>query len=105
MQTKLLEIEYFFILFSLSFRKIINNKGIAKKETKKKKKNKRRTKNPYHKIQIKTSFSYESTKVRNERLCACICVHVYVNVYVKPEVGSNWLVKRQNMQTEISTRE
>lgn len=101
MQTKLLEIEYFFILFSLSFRKIINNKDIAKKETKKKKKNKRRTKNPYHKIQIVLI----STKVRNERLCACICVHVYVNVYVKPEVGSNWLVKRQNMQTEISTRE
>lgn len=102
MQTKLLEIEYFFIFFFFTFLPQNNQQQrYSKKGNKEEEEKKRRTKNPYHKIQIVLI----STKVRNERLCACICVHVYVNVYVKPEVGSNWLVKRQNMQTEISTRE
>lgn len=106
MQTKLLEIEYFFIFFFFTFlpqnnqQQRYSKKGNKEEEEKQKKNEKSIPQDSNQNIVL-----IRSTKVRNKRLCACICVHVYVNVYVKPEVGSNWLVKRQNMQTEISTRE
>lgn len=86
MQTKLLEIEYFFILFSLSFRKIINNKDIAKKETKKKKKKKEERK--IHTIRFK-SFLYQQKWETNAyaRVYACTCMSMCTSNLRLAQIG------------------